>query len=44
MEEYAWIIDYLPQGKAADLRKEPLVQMLGHSFFTLLEATVKPDA
>lgn len=44
MEEYAWIIDYLPQGKAADSRKEPLVQLIGHNFFTLLEATVKPNA
>lgn len=44
MEEYAWIIDYLPQGRAADPRKEPLVQLIGHQFFTLLEATVKQEA
>lgn len=44
MEEYAWIIEYLPQGRSADVRKEPMVQMIGHQFFTLLEATVKPDA
>lgn len=43
MEEYAWIIEYLPEGKAADSRREPLVQLIGHQFFTLLEATVKPD-
>lgn len=44
MEEYAWVIEYLPQGRSADLRTEPLVQLLGNNFFTLLEATVKPEA
>ncbi|VVC02254.1 Uncharacterised protein [uncultured archaeon] len=44
MEEYAWVIDYLPQGRAAESRREPVVQMLGHQFFTLLEATVKAEA
>ncbi len=44
MEEYAWVIEYLPEGKAADSRKEPLVQLVGHQFFTLLEATVKPNS
>ena len=44
MEEYALVVEYLPAGKASDSRKEPLIQLLGCSFFTLLEATVKPDA
>jgi putative nucleotide binding protein len=44
MEEHAWIIDYLPQGRASESRREAIVQMLGHQFFTLLEATVKPEA
>lgn len=44
MEEYAWIIEYLPSGRSADARREPLVQMVGHNFFTLLEATLKPSA
>ncbi len=43
MEEYAWVIDSLPQGKSTDLRSEAVVQLIGHRFFTLLEATVKPD-
>ncbi|MBN2477828.1 DUF655 domain-containing protein [Candidatus Micrarchaeota archaeon] len=44
MEEYAYVIEYLPAGRSSDPRKEPLVQLLGERFFTLLEATVKPDA
>ncbi len=44
MEEYAWIVEYLPQGRSADLKTEPIVQLIGHKFFTLLEATVKPEA
>lgn len=43
MEDYAWIIDYLPEGKANDPHKQPLVLMIGHMNFTLLEATVKPN-
>src|SRR4030042_6446662 len=44
MEEQAYVIEYLPAGRPADPRREPLVQLLGHKFFTLLEATIKPDA
>lgn len=44
MEEYAWVIEYLPQGKATHSAKGGVVQLLGHQFFTLLEATVKPNA
>lgn len=44
MEEYAWVIEYLPGGRSADVRRESIVQMIGSQFFTLLEATVKPDA
>ena len=44
MEEYAWVIDYLPVGKANEAKREPLVQLIGHQFFTLLEAKVKRDA
>jgi len=43
MEDYAWVVEYLPLGRAAALKKEPIVQLLGTSFFTLLEATVKPN-
>ncbi|MBI2079663.1 DUF655 domain-containing protein [Candidatus Micrarchaeota archaeon] len=44
MEDNAWVIEYLPSGHASDLRKEPLVQLLGVQFFTLLEASVKPTS
>lgn len=44
MEDYAWVIEYLPAGRADAIRKEPMVQLLGCRFFTLLEATVNPSA
>lgn len=44
MEDYAWVIEYLPLGHAAQIKKEPVVQLLGEKFFTLLEATVKPES
>ena len=44
MEDYAWVVEYLPAGKATDMKKEPLVQLVGHQFFTLLEAGLKRDA
>ncbi len=44
MEEYAWVIEYLPQGRSADLKTEAIVQLIGHNFFTLLEATAKPES
>lgn len=44
MEEYAWVIEYLPSGRADAIRKEPVVQLLGTDFFTLLEATISPSA
>lgn len=44
MEDYAWVIEYLPLGHASQVKKESVVQLLGTKFFTLLEATVKPDA
>ena len=44
MEDYAWVIEYLPLGHSSQVKKEPVVQLLGTKFFTLLEATVKPNA
>ncbi len=44
MEEYAYVVEYLPEGKAYALKKEPIVQLIGEQMFTLLEATIKPDA
>ena len=38
------MVEYLPSGHAAQLRREPVVQLLGTKFFTLLEASVMPEA
>jgi len=44
-EDYAYVLDYLPQGKIRRFREsfraEPLVQLIGESYFTLLEARSK---
>ena len=46
-EDFAYVLEYLPNGKIgagrAPYRAEPLVQILGRDFFTLLEATPKPN-
>jgi putative nucleotide binding protein len=44
MEEYAWVIEYMPQGHATEMRREAVVQLIGEQAFTLLEASVKPEA
>jgi putative nucleotide binding protein len=44
MEDFAWVVEYLPLGHAAASKKESIVQLLGERFFTLLEASIKPDA
>ena len=44
MEDYAWVIEYLPAGHANAIRREPMVQLLGCKFFTLLEASVLQSA
>lgn len=44
MEDYAWVIEYMPSGHADALRREPAVQLLGTRFFTLLEASVLSNA
>lgn len=44
MEDYAWVIEYLSAGRADAIKKEPMVQLLGSRFFTLLEASVNPTA
>jgi len=45
-EEYAWVLDYLPYGKAVDItpafQKKPLVQAVGDKKFTLMELVPKP--
>ena len=44
MEDYAWVIEYLPAGHADAIKREPVVQLLGTKFFTLLEATITAEA
>ncbi len=44
MEDYAWILEYFPQGKPSDPKREPLVQLVGHQYFTLLESSVKRES
>lgn len=42
-EEYALVLDYLPQGKPTDRYKEPIAQVIGEDYFTLLEVVIKPN-
>jgi len=44
MEEYGVVLDFLPDGRASDVRREPLAQLIGETFFTLLEVTPKQGA
>lgn len=37
------VVEYMPTGHATGLRREAVVQLVGTKFFTLLEATLKPD-
>jgi len=47
-EEYAYVLDYLPYGRSSGDRPRhvaiPTVQVIGESYFTLLEAELKPGA
>lgn len=42
-EEFAVVLDYLPRGKSISYRTEPLAQVLGTQFFTLLEVVPKAE-
>jgi putative nucleotide binding protein len=42
-EEYAWVVDFLPYGKADQKSREHLAQLIGEKHFILLEAIVKPN-
>ena len=44
VEEYAWIVEYLPMGHASQIKREPIVQIVGERYFTLLEASVKTES
>lgn len=47
MEDYAYVLDFLPYGHPDDKRpihkREPLAQIVGEKYFTLLEVSVKKD-
>ncbi|ADB58284.1 DUF655 domain-containing protein [Archaeoglobus profundus] len=47
LEDYAYVLDFLPYGHPDDKRplhkREPLAQVVGEKFFTLLEVSVKKD-
>ena len=41
-EDFAYVLDYMSHGKAGlrgEFRAEPIIQLVGESYFTLLEAT-----
>lgn len=42
-EEHAYVLDFMLAGKSSSSRKEPLAQLIGERWFTLLEATTKPN-
>jgi putative nucleotide binding protein len=43
-EENAYVLDFMLSGKSFSNRSEPIAQLLGEEWFTLLEATPKPNA
>ncbi len=43
MEEYGYVLDFLPTGKPMDRSFEPLAQVIGEQYFTLLEVIIKRD-
>lgn len=44
MEEYAYVLDYLSQGRVIDRYREPIAQVVGTTYFTLLELIIKKDS
>lgn len=43
MEEHGRVIDFLPEGRSSEREREPVAQLLGEKYFTLLEVAVKKD-
>ncbi len=43
-EEYAYVLDFMHAGKSFSSKTEPLAQLVGEEWFTLLEVTPKPGA
>ncbi len=42
-EEFAIVLDYLPRGKSSSAKTEPIAQVLGTAFFSLLEVVPKRE-
>jgi len=40
METYARVIDFMPDGRATDRMREPVAQLVGEKYFTLLEVSI----
>jgi putative nucleotide binding protein len=43
VEEHAIVLDFLPRGKSTGYKSEPLAQVIGIEYFTLLEVVPKAD-
>jgi putative nucleotide binding protein len=44
LEEYGWVVDFLPEGRSSERSSGPLAQLVGEQFFTLFEVSIKPSA
>ncbi|MCR4368535.1 MAG: DUF655 domain-containing protein [archaeon] len=44
VEEKALVLDYLTRGRSSDIKTEPIAQLLGTEYFTLLEVVPKQGA
>jgi len=44
VEEYSIVLDYLPKGRSTGFKAEPLAQVIGIEYFTLLEIVPKENA
>ncbi len=42
-EDYALVLDYMPKGHSASFKEEPLAQVLGERYFTMLEVVPKAE-
>ena len=42
-EDYGLVLDYMPKGKSTGFKEEPLAQVLGERYFTLLEVLPKAE-
>ncbi len=43
VEDFALTLDYLPKGKSTSFKEEPIAQLLGEKYFTLLEVVPKGE-